>query len=212
MSIVAELLARLNRIENKRESFRAALIKPKLPTTLKSRTRALLTLDAALADKDVRQNFREYVQAAYALENLDFFEAVTKCESLPAPQRLEQGRRIVAEFVVDHSQRQVNLPSPLVTQLVQSSSERELMSHLIQAKKEIESLIQVNFLDRFLDIVGLPALVACPENTEEEGELGNLEADWVVRKHPKTGDVYYENTVTGVTMWTRPQSSIVHRV
>ena len=211
--IIKELVARFNAMENKRESFRKSLARPELPKTPKiqqKKTRPILTMETALADPGLRTHFREFIEAAFAAENLDFWESIEKYFTLSDAQKIPEAKRIINEFVVVNATSAVNLPSELSRQLlnitVEAKNLEEVTKLLDQAQHEILTLMQSNFFDKFLSVVGQPAELPEEDDEEEkEEDKHRFFKDWIQKRHPKTGDNYYVNPDTGVSMWDIPK-------
>jgi hypothetical protein len=250
--IIAELIARFDKLQNKRESFRAAVDRPALPNNMvrtrkvgslasvtskassvftpgssskpkpsvqdvlekKTKTKPVLTMESALADDKLRENFREFIETAFAAENLNFFEAVEKYESLTdESEKLKLAREIINNYVSETAANQVNLPATLAANLIaavqKQQPEESVHALFMRAKHEILDLMQLNFFDRFLSVVGQPAFV--PDDDSEEEKEDDAEEkktffrNWVKKLHPKTGEAYYENPGTGVAMWDVPK-------
>jgi len=105
------------------------------------------SLEEILADKEFRGNFYEFLETALASENLAFINALDALEA-PGGNTPQAVAKIMADFVVAGSPREVNISSAQRTALTKLKAPKP--ADFAEAKSTILSLIETNFLKRYL--------------------------------------------------------------
>jgi len=105
------------------------------------------SLEEILADKEFRGNFYDFLETALASENLAFVDALDALEA-PGGNTPQAVAKIMADFVVAGSPREVNISSAQRTALTKLKAPKP--ADFAEAKSTILSLIETNFLKRYL--------------------------------------------------------------
>jgi len=114
------------------------------------------SLEEVLRVPKTRDQFREFLEAALAAENLAFYEALEGLAALPAgsDEAAKRGRAVIQEFVVAGSAREVNLSSNQRARLAElakpGAARAPALADFADAKAEIVKLMDDNFFKRFV--------------------------------------------------------------
>jgi len=118
-----------------------------------------MTLESVLADANLRKKFRDFVKSAFAVENLDFYEAVEHHLTLPEnnEQELRESvKSIVDTYVRENSSDQVNLSFQQMNAMIEAVENPEMgevLLCLLQCQHEVVELLRRNFFFRFAALI-----------------------------------------------------------
>lgn len=109
-----------------------------------------LTLEDLILDKRkwplTQENFRDYLDKRYALENFDFLLAVHTCQQIENPEeKRKMLDEIVAKYIRDESENAVNISSDMRKSILNnfegSSTSDECVQLLKPAEEEVTTMI-----------------------------------------------------------------------
>jgi hypothetical protein len=127
---------------------------PSSSSSSPSRSSPLDTIEGVLSTPRLREKFRAFVKFAFAAENLDFYEACEKLDSITNDTEFKtQAKTLCERFVQENAPEQVNISAEqrkvLVSACMEGDDVQFMRFGFTIARKEIVDLLKRNFHARF---------------------------------------------------------------